>query len=507
MSAVAPATRAPTLATRSGHRLVLALAPLHDTAPLDRGELHALDLLLDLSCVVRMAEGVPSDAAVPLRIVGGRDTGSWTLAERDGLGIGVEDGAVVLERAALGLIHELAGAVAEQRSPARDRHGRVPSSANAMVLGGGAAERQPVVSMWARSLADAVARAAGRRPVRLLAPWPEGRRWAAALTHDLDVVEWWPLFTALRLVELARKGELALATRVIGAALRTRGRDVVWRGVHQILNTEAQCGVRSSWFVLCATPTLATARVGDLTYRPEGTPARRILAALREAGHEIGLHGSFATADDHGHFVAQRARLAALATDGIIGVRQHFLRMRPGSTQLAMRAAGFSYDSTFGFADRNGFRLGVADVVPMWSEEAQDVTLDEVPFAWMDRALSKYGGIEQPDRWIDDALDIAEECRAVQGLFAGIWHPNLTDALGYPGAPAAYERMVRELVARDAFIAPLGELVAWRRARRAVRAASVSPAGRVSLVAPGSIDARIRLENADGQAVEHDDAQ
>ena len=40
--------------------------------------------------------------------------------------------------------------------------------------------------------------AAGRRAVRYLAPWPEGRRWAAAITHDLDIVSGWPLFTTLR---------------------------------------------------------------------------------------------------------------------------------------------------------------------------------------------------------------------------------------------------------------------------------------------------------------------
>src|SRR5256885_6263019 len=35
-----------------------------------------------------------------------------------------------------------------------------------------------------------------------------------------------------------------------------------------LLETERQHGVLSTWFVLCGTPTLATMRAGDLTYRP-----------------------------------------------------------------------------------------------------------------------------------------------------------------------------------------------------------------------------------------------
>ena len=56
-------------------------------------------------------------------------------------------------------------------------------------------------------------------------------------------------------------------------------------------------------------------------------------------------------------------------------------------------------------------------------------------------------------------LELAERSRAVNGLWVGIWHPNLTPALGFPGAPAAYARLVIGLRERGAWIAPLGELV------------------------------------------------
>src|SRR5439155_727468 len=207
----------------------------------------------------------------------------------------------------------------------------------------------------------------------------------------------------------------------------------------------------------------------------------RILDAARAADHEIGLHGSYFTMLDAGRFRAEGERLARVAGGPPRGVRQHFLRMRPGGTQHAMLAAGFEYDATYGFADRNGFRLGVADVVPAWDAAHQTAGgLDEVPLVWMDRALTKYGRVEDPEVWITDAVELAQAAQEVDGLWVGLWHPNQTAALGYPGAPQTYVRLVRLLLERRPFVATLGTAVEWRRARRAVRASRVAPHGRGS---------------------------
>src|SRR5436190_1213997 len=272
------------------------------------------------------------------------------------------EGELRLPRWTLRHVTAVAGAEVEQRSPERDRFDRVPAAANPLVEA--RRERHPVVSQLACDLRAAALRAAGRRAVRCLPPWPDAHRWAVALTHDLDVVTGWPAFSALRVLELVGKGKLGLAARAFGAALGALGRDPVWTGVEQILG--ADNGAPATWFVLAGTPSWETWRRGDVTYSLESRPARRILEAVRAAGHEIGLHGSYTTMLDAGRFRAERERLARSTGTPLQGVRQHFLRMRPGGTQHAMRAGGFEYDATYGFADRNGFRLGVADVVPGW---------------------------------------------------------------------------------------------------------------------------------------------
>jgi hypothetical protein len=459
---------------------VITLPSRDSLTPLER---YGLDVLVDLSRCPNVEDAAAdvvhleiSEPDLDVTDLHACATRRWHIERGDGV--------VRLPRAILRRLGEIASGAAERRSTVRDRFGRVPSTDNVLVQQNLAAE--PLVGRAAVELRDAVAASAGRRPVAFVAPWPDGRRWAAAITHDLDVVDLWPVFTALRLAELARKRELGRVAGTLAAAVASigRGRNPVQQALRALLDEERARGIVSTWFVLCGTPTWRTRRAGDLTYEPEGSGATAALRELGQRGCEINLHGSFATSDRHDVFAEQRRRLAGLTQQPVLGVRQHFLRMRPGITARGMTDAGFRFDSTWGFPDRNGFRLGTGDVIPAW-DGAGDRPLDlqEAPVIWMDRALSKYAGVEDPEAWTSEGVRLAESCRDVNGLWVGVWHPNLTPALGFPGAPQAFAALLDRLLAREPYIAPLGRLVAWRVARRSVRVRGILPDGRPDVYA------------------------
>ena len=462
-------------------------------------ERFGLDVLVDLSRLL-VAERADCDL-VRLTVVDRGSAGSAAADLSPKAALERADGEIRVTAAALRGVAEVAGGAIEQRSTATDRYGRVPATENPLVAAG--QSRKPVVSLLGLELRRAALAVAGRRPVRSLAPWPEGHRWAAAITHDLDVVEWWPLFPLLRMAQLGMKGDWGLLRRVARAARRSIGRDPVTRGVHSLLQLEAHHGIRATWSVICAEPTLRSMLSGDSTYRPEGPAARRILSALTHAGHEISLHGSFATAEDAKSMMAQRRLLSRLTGSPVAGIRQHFLRMHPGRTQRIMVEAGFEYDATWGFADRNGFRLGVADVVPAWDVEREvTMPLDVLPLVWMDRALSKYAGVEEPGRWIEDARELARECKAAEGAWVGLWHPNMMEALGFPGAEPAFVSLLQALADDRPYFASAHKIVQWRRFRRSVRAARVSADGRVVLSTVGGQRTLIAIEDEAGDTVQ-----
>jgi hypothetical protein len=470
-----------------------------DPNQLQPAERYGLEVLLDLSRLL-VAERAECDL-VRLTRADRSSAGSAAADLSPHAAVERGEGEVRLTSAALRAVADVAGGGVEQRSRARDRHGRVPSSENPLVAAG--QSRQPVVSRLAAELRRAVLSVAGRRPVRSLAPWPHGHRWAALMSHDLDVVDWWALVPLLRMAQLGVKGSWDLVGRVARAARRNLGRDPVARGVHALLQLEAHHGIRATWFIICAPPTLRSMAAGDSTYRPDGPAARRIFSALTQAGHEIGLHGSFATADDAKRLGAQRRTLARLADTPVTGVRQHFLRMQPGRTQDHMVEAGFDYDATWGFADRNGFRLGVADVIPAWSAGREaTLPLDLLPLVWMDRALSKYAGIEEPGRWVEDARELMRECKAVEGAWVGLWHPNTMEALGFPGAEPAFVSLLQAVADDRPYFGSGQKLVQWRRFRRSVRAARVAADGRVLLTTTAGHRTMIALEDESGDTTQ-----
>jgi len=377
-------------------------------------------------------------------------------------------GEVQVSRAALRRVVDVAGAAREQQSTVRDRFGRVPSAENPLVQEG-EARSQPIRAL-AEALYQVIVTAAGNAPVARIGAWPDGRSWAAAFTHDLDVVARWPLFAALRWGELLGKGEVGRALSAMASAAGSALGSPVRAGVEAMLAVEQHAGVRATWFVLAGEPTSESWRRGDVTYRLEDPAPRRLVELMTRAGHEVGLHGSFATWDSAERMGEERHRVAQVTGVAPAGVRQHFLRFDPGITPGVAAGAGFRYDATLGFADRTGFRLGLADVVPLWhAAGGRPVNLLEAPLIWMDRALSKYQGEEDPERWVADALTLAEDCRASGGLWVGLWHPNVIPALGFPGALGAFAQLVQRLAGWSPYIAPLADLVEWRAARRGLR--------------------------------------
>jgi hypothetical protein len=462
-------------------------------------ERFAMDLLIDHSRLL-VLENDSSDVVV-VSDVGAEGQGSAPLGSLARIDTFERtDARVGIPRALLRAVGAIASTLAEQRTDAVDRFGRVPTSVNEVFAAGLA--RDPIVTRCAIALRKAVLEVAGARPVALLQPWPNGHRWGAALTHDLDVVEWWPAFTALRIAELAGKSEWRLIRRVLTALPHALRDNPVRVAIESILSAEGDARVRSSWYALTGTPTVASMRRGDLTYRPDAALTRRILAAIESGAHELGLHGSFDTMLSADAFDEQRRRLRAMTSSEVRGVRQHYLRMRPGRTQRCMQRAGFAYDATFGFPDVNGFRLGAADVVVHFdAEDGASRSFDRVPLVWMDRTVSKYQRIEQPARWIDDATQLAEVCAEVEGLWVGLWHTNVSTPLGYPGGEHAYRALLQMLRERRPFIAPLGEIVEWRRRRRHARAIAVDERGR-PVASPDSAAAAPPLENVAGVALE-----
>ena len=323
----------------------------------------------------------------------------------------------------------------EERGGARDAHGRFPARAYGGDLLAPAAERL-------------------RERLRVPAPRPLGARFAVALTHDVDVVRRWTRRGVKGALWRARRGDVRHLAELAQAPLhRLRGTDPWWR-FRELLAAERARGVGSTFFVLAAH------RV------PEDGPAPemydrlrpRLVEELRRGGAEIGLHPSYASADDPELVVGERRALEAL-TGALAGVRYHYLRVDP-HRNLAPLASLFDYDTTLGFADDLGFRGSARPFRPWDSERDAPLGLVEIPVAAMDATLAEphYLGLSPAaaERRLDALLDRAAELGAA---FSVIWHTERFDRSTARGWDRVYFRLVDGVKARGGVCVQAKELV------------------------------------------------
>ncbi len=339
---------------------------------------------------------------------------------------------------------------------------------------------RPIVNLQAAQLARRIDAWFARRnasPPRF-PRWPDGRRFAALLTHDVDDVRLHSLAQSWRLLSLARSaGSYAARAGVMGAvrALRNLARtDDPYSNFERWAEAESGHGFRSSFYVFAPHPTArheydALYRLDD-SIRFEG---RRftVAAMLREIagrGFEIGLHGSYRSHRDAAELALQRRQVEQATGTTVRGIRQHFLRFDPGVTWNAQSAVGFAYDTTLGYNEAIGFRAGIAAPFRPWDAgRATTHAFLELPLTLMDGTLFRTLGLDgmAAAARTGDHLDRVE---SAGGMAVLLWHPNAADREHFPGWWDCYLATLDELQRRGAWVTTAAEMAEYwsERTRR-----------------------------------------
>lgn len=234
----------------------------------------------------------------------------------------------------------------------------------------------------------------------------------------------------------------------------------------------------------------------------QASEIREELTAAAANGAEIGVHGIDAWRDaDAGR--AEMRELTAITGRKTAGVRMHWLYFGKDSAEQ-LEAAGFDYDSTWGYNDAVGYRAGTSQVFRLRTSG-----LMELPLSIMDSALF-YSGRMGLAR--EEALQLCRALVANARRFGGTlvinWHCRSLAPERLWGA--FYQTLLKEIGNADrAWFATAQEAVEWFRWRRSIRFAGDTNSGGVTITAagprPGTPSALVRVHrpsNASERSVE-----
>ena len=316
-------------------------------------------------------------------------------------------------------------------------------------------------------------------PLAEIPPVPEGYRFIACLTHDVDHPSLrhhkfdHTMFGFLRravfssLFDVAR-GRMSLRNLAANwwAALKL---PFVHLGIasdfwYQFDNyVKLEKGVRSTFFLIPFKGRPGRTESGSAPrIRASGYGASDIadrVNRLRSAGSEIGLHGIDAWLDSS-QGTEESEEIRQLTGKQTIGARMHWLYFREQSP-LTLEQAGIDYDSTVGYNCTVGYRAGTTQAY-----KPLDATrLLELPLHIMDTALFFPGHLHLTAKEASQRVGVILE-NAVQ--FGGVVTVNWHDRSIAPERLWGdfYIQLIEELKSKGAWIVTATEAVSWFRKRR-----------------------------------------
>ena len=358
----------------------------------------------------------------------------------------------------------------------RDKHGRLPYAKSLFAVQPALKIEDPAVDRYVEVLRGVLAprlRELGLEP--LPGPgwvWGPGRRFAVALTHDVDNLWRWTrrgvAASGYRALRAARNRNAPGFSREFGDfadfVLRhlPNGTDPFWT-FPQILSGEDARDVSSTFYVIARHTHKRDGNQPE-TYREKIPGALRL---LRHGGREIGLHGNDADLMGAGEARRDRDDLARHAGGDVGGIRYHYLRALYHETLPFLEDAGFTYDTSLAFAEHEGYRCGTSfPFRPYCLALERPLELVELPLAVMDGTLQEphYRSLEAEQAEWTAAAVLARALRS-GGAVSLLWHNNRFDPRVSRGYDKVYWKLVDQALARGAFCGRAADIVArWSEA-------------------------------------------
>jgi len=335
-------------------------------------------------------------------------------------------------------------------------------------------------------------------------PVPEGFRFIACLTHDVDhpslrAHKWDHTFFGFlfrALVGSCKRfiaGQLSLRAVFVNwlAALKA---PLVCLGLAKDFWLEfatryrkLERGLRSTYFVLPFKGIPGQTRIGVApAFRASGYGAQEIAKTIQElvsANAEIGLHGIDAWADS-ARGKEELKEIGRLTGANETGVRMHWLYYDRESPQL-LEQAGASYDSTVGYNETVGYRAGTTQVYKPFGTER----LLELPLHVMDTALFYPTRMELSHK---QARARIEEMYETVEQYGGVLTVNWHDRSVLPERlwTEVYSDMISQMKNRGAWFATASEAVAWFRKRRSAKFEIDEATGQIVKISTAAGDRR-----------------
>jgi hypothetical protein len=298
--------------------------------------------------------------------------------------------------------------------------------------------------------------------------WPEGKRFAACLSHDVDTAQLNSRSELLRTINLHVRNsdgvvkKLRHLTSVVGLRRLPRDLDIFTPWV----DLEQKHGFQSSFFFFATR--IRQRHVIDnvyrwddrTTYRGENSSVREIMRDLHRRGCEIGLHTSYLSARCYEMIAEQKEDLEKALGEAVVSNRQHNLHFDAAVTPRILERAGLKIDSTLGFNRDVGFRAGTSYPFRMWDLAGERwLGTTEIPLVLHDGALLRADNLGlDPESALALCKRLIDRVIEMKGVVTLLWHP---ESIARPGWFGVYEKLLEYIHEQNGWGTSARQIYDW----------------------------------------------
>ena len=318
----------------------------------------------------------------------------------------------------------------------------------------------PVVDCYEKILFDCLILASDKLniPLEYKPFWPDGKKFAVCLTHDVDRVKKTFQYVTHTIRNLKR-GKIGLELAQLSFLLR---RENPYWNFDRIMEIERKLGVKSTFFFLNEQRKTCLFSPSEWKlywgrYDIKNPKIVETIKRLDMGGWEIGVHGSYNSYNNLKRLEEEKKILEELSGKKIHGVSQHYLNLDASETWVYHEKLGLVYDTSVGFVDEIGFRRGTCyPYHPFDPTESRTLLLWELPITIMDGVFFS----DKRDFW-EESIKILEKVEKYNGVLLLRWHQRFFNEKEFPEMSSIYEKIIKISKEKNAWVTNAYNIVEW----------------------------------------------
>ena len=296
--------------------------------------------------------------------------------------------------------------------------------------------------------------------------WPDNKKFAVCLTHDVDEIRKTYQYLTHFMKHLLKR-EFSRAWYHFKSFFTDKifRRNPYWT-FDEIVKVEGELGVRSTFFFLKEKAKVDVFRPSTWhhyarRYDFKDPKVANIIRQLALNGWEVGLHGSYFSYLSVDRLKEEKKDLEDVLGNKIYGIRQHHLNLKVPDTWIYQEMAGFEYDTSLGFKGGEGIGFKLGTCFPFYPyANGRILSLLEIPLTIMDICVTPC------ERDWKMCTKIISEVEKYEGVLTLLWHHTVFNDKEYPGWAEMYKKLIEFCKKKDAWVTNACEIARWWKTRK-----------------------------------------